>query len=218
MFEVPGPSLFEDFCLAHGGTLFWLLPQTTMPQAVGCGVVQALCVVCLLLQVLGISEAKQALLAEAAQQHQQQHQQRHNQQQSDGAAAAAAADGPLGDTAMLEDEDGEEDGSELEGEVDGDADLAVPGVTRGAVALGDAPRTQQQQQQQQQQRRRRSSSGAGAASASVSGGGGGAAAAAAAAAAAPTTLQIVAPKREAVGREEVVGLLAAVMKQRGGRS
>jgi hypothetical protein len=169
----------------------------------------------LLLQVLSISEAKQALLAEAAQQHhQQQHQQRpHSQRQEGQAAAAAAADGSLHGTAMLEGEDGEEDGSELEGEVDGDADVTAAGATAVAggdtwamLAPGDTPISLQQ-------RRRRSSSSAGA----PKGGAAAGSAAAATAAAAPTTLQSVAPKREAVGREEVVGLLAAVMKQRGGR-
>jgi hypothetical protein len=77
-------------------------------------------------------------------------------------------------------------------------DPAASGDT-WVTPAGGTPRTQQQ-------RRRLSSSGAGAS-----------AGAGAAAAAAPTTLQSVAPKKEAVGKEEVVGLLAAVMKQRGGR-
>jgi hypothetical protein len=174
-------------------------------------------------QVLGISEAKQALLTEAAQQHQQQQQHQHRyqhqqqqQQQGEAAAAAAAPGGSLGDTAMLAGEEEEEVGSELEDEEFVDADLAMPGdiMAAGDTWVTPLQGSDTQRSRQQQRRRRRSSSGAGT---SVSAAGAAAGAAATAAAAAPTTLQSVAPRKEAVGKEEVVGLLAAVMKQRGGR-
>lgn len=133
-----------------------------------------------LLQVLQISENKQALLTEAQHHH---HPGQQHGQHDDHTAAAAGAD--------------EADPSGQ------DKDLPSPTAAAKPVGVSSTPR-----------KRRRSSR----VSLVVPPAGdhddvmGGTAADTAAAA---TTLQSLAPKKEQLGRDDVVGLMAAVMKQAG---
>lgn len=135
--------------------------------------------------MLRISEAKQALLTEASQHHQHPHRSKNQQQQSHDQAATAP---------QLSDQD------DLQQLAAGAGADAGAGAGAGGVGLFSSPR----------KRRHSKSLSLGVADL---GGDMDGTAADHISSSAPTTLQSLAPKKEQLGREDVAGLLAAVMKQ-----